>query len=52
MIESLGEPDRAAIEEVGQLPRHGRAQAPPGMVNGEAPTAPTAPTAPAEQWIR
>jgi FAD dependent oxidoreductase len=53
--QTLGEPNWAAIEEVGQLPRHGHSQAPAGMVNGEAPAAPAAPaapTAPAEQWIR
>jgi FAD dependent oxidoreductase/FAD binding domain len=44
--QTLGEPNWAAIEEVGQLPRHGHSPAPAGMVNGEAPTVP------AEQWIR
>jgi hypothetical protein len=44
--QALGEPNWAAIEEVGQLPRHGRGQAPAGMVNGKAPAVP------AEQWIR
>ena len=50
--QTLGEPNWAAIEEVGQLPRNGHARPPAGMVNGAAPAGQNAPAVPAEQWIR